>query len=99
MKTAIQFVQMPVSESLEAYTLKKLESLSNKYDWLIHANVYFKIDPAQKDAGRICEMELSLNGPRIFATSNEKNFELAVKHTIRSLQKQLVKRKSILYHH
>jgi putative sigma-54 modulation protein len=99
MKTDFQFVHLPVSEALETYTLQKLENLSRKYDWLIHATVFFKIDNADKEAGRICEVELSLNGPRIFATSNEKNFELAVKHTISSLQKQLVKRKNILYHH
>ena len=46
--------------------------------------------------GKICEMELSLAGPRIFASSNEKNYELAVKHTISDLDKQLKKRKAVL---
>jgi putative sigma-54 modulation protein len=36
---------------------------------------------------------LSLSGPRIFASSNEKNYELALKNTIGDLEDQLEKRK------
>jgi putative sigma-54 modulation protein len=38
-------------------------------------------------------VELSLAGPRIFASSNEKNYELALKNTIEDLEDQLKKRK------
>ena len=98
MKTDFQFVHMPVSEALQNYTLKKLGSLSKKYEWLIHATVFFKFEQ-DNEKGKICEIELSLNGPRIFATANEKNYEMAVKHTLNSLKKQLAKRKSVLYAH
>lgn len=98
MKTDFEFVHMPVSESLQEYTRKKLESLSKKYEWLIHATVFFKYG-RDHVKGKVCEIELSLNGPRIFAAANEKNYEMAVKHTIKNLQKQLSKRKSILYAH
>ena len=98
MKTDFEFVHMPVSEALKKYTLKKLESLSKKYDWLIHATVFFKYG-RDHTKGKVCEIELSLNGPRIFATANERNYELAVKHTISNLQRQLSKRKSVLYMH
>jgi len=39
-------------------------------------------------------MEISLYGPRIFASSNEKSYEEAVKNTISDLDKQLNKRYS-----
>jgi putative sigma-54 modulation protein len=55
--------------------------------------VFFKQDNNQKEQGKICNMELSLPGPRIFATSTEKNFEAAVKETIKDLDIQLKKRK------
>ena len=42
-------------------------------------------------------MELSLPGPKIFASSTEKNFELAVKQTISDLEKQLKKRKEVTF--
>ena len=44
-------------------------------------------------------MELSVPGPRIFTTSNEKNYELAVKETIKDLIVQLKKRKEIYKTH
>lgn len=96
MKIATQFVNMPTSESMETYTIGKLENLAKKYDAIINANVFFKQENSPKKLGKICEMELSLAGPRIFASSNEKNYELAVKHTISDLEKQLKKRKGVL---
>lgn len=96
MKVAIQFVNMSTSEAMESYTRGKLESLAKKYDAIINTNVLFKRENSPKKLGRICEMELSLAGPRIFASSNEKNYELAVKNTISDLEKQLKKRKGVL---
>lgn len=99
MKIDVQFVNMPTSESMENYTINKLLKMSTKYDWLINANVFFKRENDPKGNGRICEMELSMPGPRIFASSNEKNYELAVKNTIIDLQRQLVKRKGVMKPH
>ena len=93
MKINIQFVNMATSETMEAYTEKKLASLAQKFEKIINANVFFKIENNSKDKGKICEMELSVPGPRIFASSNEKNYELAVKNTISDLIVQLKKRK------
>ncbi|MBT8310501.1 MAG: 30S ribosomal protein S30 [Flavobacteriaceae bacterium] len=90
----IQFVQMPTSETMEDYTIKKLGNLAKKYEWLINSEVYFKKENDPKGKGKICEIELSLNGPRIFASSNEKNYEMAVKSTIKELEKKLKKRKA-----
>ena len=95
MKINIQFVNMSTSETMEAYTLKKLHSLVKKFDKILTANVFFKKENNSKDKGLICEIELSAPGPRLFASSNEKNYELAVKSTIKDLEIQLKKRKSI----
>lgn len=93
MKTNIQFVNMARSETMENYTIKKLNKISKRYEWVINANVYFKKENDPKGKGKICEIELSLNGPRIFASSNEKNYELAVKETLKDIEKKLKKRK------
>jgi len=42
---------------------------------------------------------LSISGPRIFASSQEENFELAAKKTTLELEKQLEKRKAVLMAH
>jgi len=96
MKINIQFVNINSSESLKVYTIKKLKKLNKKYDMLINAEVFFKKENDPKGNGKICEIELSLYGPRVFASSNEKNYELAVKNSISDLKKQLEKRKGIL---
>jgi putative sigma-54 modulation protein len=93
MKINIQFVRMPTSETMDGYMREKLAPLSKKYEWLTTAEVFFKKEHKPKGKGKICEVQLSLPGPRIFASSNEKNFEMAVKETISDLEKQLKKRK------
>jgi ribosome-associated inhibitor A len=96
MTTSIQFVKLPTSEALTTYTTKKLEKLSSRYSWIINIDVFFKIE---NDAlgEKICEMEVSLPGPKLFAVSKEKNFEMAVKETISDLDKQLKKRKELTF--
>ena len=94
----IQFVKMKTSESMVDYTSKKLQRLAKKYEWVIRADVFFKQENDPTEKGQICEMELSLPGPKIFAASNEKNYEMAVKETISDLEKQLKKRKAKFTH-
>ncbi|MEW7279513.1 ribosome-associated translation inhibitor RaiA [Aquimarina sp. 2201CG1-2-11] len=93
MKINIQFVQIPVSETLEAYVREKLNKIYKKYDWVIKSNVFFKKENDPKGEGKICDLELSLPGPKIYATSNAKNYELAFKETLDDIEKQLKKRK------
>ncbi|MDY8134950.1 ribosome hibernation-promoting factor, HPF/YfiA family [Aquimarina sp. 2201CG5-10] len=93
MKTSIQFVQMPTSETMINYVNQKLDKLYKRYDWVIKSVVFFKKENDPKGKGKICDLELSLPGPKIFATSNEKNFELAFKETLNDIEKQLKKRK------
>jgi len=95
----IQYVHMATSEAMDEYVTEKLEKLSKKFDWIISAEVHFSVEHNDKDKGKICKMELSLPGPRIFATSDEDNYEDAVKHTIKDLEKQLKKRKKIFKTH
>ncbi|MDT0556173.1 ribosome hibernation-promoting factor, HPF/YfiA family [Patiriisocius hiemis] len=90
----IQFVKMKTSETMSSYVTKKLQKLAKKYNWVIRADVFFKIENDPTERGHICEIELSLPGPKIFAVSNEKNYEMAVKETIGDLDKQLKKRKA-----
>ena len=100
MTISMQYVKMPTSEALTAYTMKRLDKLASKYHWLINATVHFKVEKEQDPhAKKICEIELSLPGPKIFAQSKEKNFEMAVKETMSDLERQLKKRKETTFHH
>ncbi|AUP78045.1 ribosome hibernation-promoting factor, HPF/YfiA family [Flavivirga eckloniae] len=99
MTVNIQYVGVDVSETLSKFTEEKLKKIFKKYEFLISATVYFKQDENQHDTGKICNIELSLPGPRIFATSNERNFEVSVRETISDLERQLQKRKEVFKTH
>lgn len=91
----IQFVKIKSSDALTFFVNQHLDKLAGKYDWLIKAEVFFKIENDPSGKNKICEIELSAPGPRIFAASREDNFELAVKKTIAELEQQLKKRKAV----
>jgi len=94
----VQYVKMLTSETMTEYVTKRLDKLGTKFDWVISAKVFFKIENDPKGDGHICDIDLSLPGPKVFASSKEKNFESAVKNTISDLTKQLEKRKSTFTH-
>jgi ribosome-associated inhibitor A len=99
MTVNFQYVNTDVSETLSAITEEKLKKLADKFEFVISAQVYFKHDDKDHKAGKICNIELSLPGPRIFAKSNKHNYELAVSETINDLTRQLKKRKEIYNTH
>ena len=99
MTVNFQYVGVDVSETLSTFTKEKLEKLFKTYDFLISAAVHFKQDEKDHNDGSICNIELSLPGPRIFATSNERNFEVSVRATISDLERQLKKRKEVYKTH
>lgn len=94
MKINVQFVKIPTSDFLESFVIKELMKIAKKYDWVIKADVFYKLEKDPKGKGRICEIQLSHPGPRTFATSNEESFELATDETLRDIKIQLKKRKS-----
>lgn len=99
MTVNFQYVNTDVSDTLSEFTIEKLEKLGEKFEFLISAQVYIKHDDKDHDAGKICNIELSLPGPRIFAKSNKHNYEVAVSETINDLTRQLKKRKEIYKTH
>lgn len=94
------YVHVAASERLEKFTKTKLDKLKDYYDFLVSADVYFKTENSSaKDEGRICEIQLSLPGPQIFASTNEENFDKAVAKTVSDLKRQLQKRKEKMQTH
>jgi ribosomal subunit interface protein len=95
MTVNFEYVGVDVSESLSAFTEEKLSKLFNRYEFLISAEVHFKQEGHDHETGKICNIELSLPGPRLFATSKEHNYEVAVRETIADLERQIKKRKEV----
>lgn len=99
MEVHVQYQKMMTSEAMTDLLMKKLESLENKYSWLIKANVLFKTENDKSGQGKICEIELSAPGPRIFAKSNSDDFEKSMSNTVEDLRKQLEKRQATFSTH
>lgn len=99
MKLNIQFVQTAQRRPAEKLVTDKLEYLTQKFDWIMGADVFFKEEKDTYGKGKICDIRLSLPGPRIFASSDEETFEASIAETIRDLEVQLNKRKAEMQGH
>lgn len=95
----IQYQKMKTSESLSKLLLKKLNRVGKKYSWLIKANVLFKIENDRTGEDKVCEIELSAPGPRLFAKAKTSDFEKSMAETVNELKKQLEKRQSMFIAH
>ena len=81
------------SERLEAVIKEKIESLVNKYPFVIRADVFFKLSNNPDHIDKECGIRLSAPGPRLYSNSVEATFEAAASKTLRDLKRQLEKRK------
>lgn len=100
MKMNIQFVQMDTNLNVEELLVKKLQKISKKYDWIVSTDVfYIEEKDTNSGKGKICEIRLSVPGPRIFASSNEDSFEKATDKTVRDIEVLLKKRKATMKSH
>jgi len=90
---------MPTSESMSQIITTKLEKLHHKFNWILKAEVFLKLENKSSGENQICEIELSAPGPRLFATSTKNDFEKAVVATIKELEHQLKRRKHTLANH
>jgi len=95
----IQYIKMPTSEAMNEYVENKLQKIAEKYDWIIRAEVSFKMENNVYGKGNICEIELSIPGPKLFASTKDESFEAAAKETILDLERQLKKRKAKMTTH
>ena len=99
MEVHVQYQKMKTSEALTELLMKKLERLEKKYSWLIKANVLFKQENDKAGEGKVCEIELSAPGPRIFAKSDTDDFEKSMAKTVEDLRRQLEKRQETFATH
>lgn len=91
MQIIYEYDEVSASDRLETFTREKLESLQRKFNFVHRADVFFKQENRTDDEEMICDIRLSMPGPRIFASTNAKDFEAATSETIRDLERQLNK--------
>lgn len=94
MQVIFEYHDVEGSQRLEDFAKEKLEQLGEKYDMVIRADVFFKLENTTSDeTGKICNIRLSLPGPRLFAEASHDNFNDAISESISDLERQLRKRK------
>ncbi|WP_282143677.1 ribosome hibernation-promoting factor, HPF/YfiA family [Cellulophaga baltica] len=100
MQIIYEYHDVTSSDRLEAMAKEKLDKLKEKYDILIRADVFFKEENTSSDeTGKICNIRLSLPGPRLFAEASHDNFQSSISETINELERQLRKKKEKMQQH
>lgn len=94
MQVIFEYDNVEGNQQLEDFAKEKLAHLGEKYDAVIRADVFFKLEnTTSDDTGKICNIRLSLPGPRLFAEASHANFENSISESINDLERQLRKRK------
>lgn len=98
MTSQIQFVNTKNNDRLKISILDKLEKLEQKFEWIINAKVFLKLEK-YKDSikDKLCEIDLSVPGPNIFTKSYHESYEAAIADAFTELEIQLLKHKDKLY--
>jgi len=94
MQIIYEYDDVSASSSLETIVKQKLEKLHKKFDFVHRADVFFKIQNRTDDHEKICDIRLSMPGPRVFASTHAETFESAIVETISDLETQLNKTKN-----
>lgn len=97
MTNQIQFINMKDDSRIEKFVQVRLEKLEKRFNWIINARVFLKIDKFPDERNKLCEVELSVPGPNLFSKSNETTFEEAIDNTFDELERQLKKHKAKMY--
>lgn len=88
------------SNRLEIMVAERIDKLFDKYDFIVRADVFFKTEnTSNPDTGMICNIRLSIPGPRLFAEASYSSFEASIAKSTDDLERQLKKRKAKMKAH
>lgn len=89
-----EYDNVTASKRLEDFVEERLNKLHDKFSDIIRADVFFKEENTSSDeTGKICNIRLSVPGPRIFTEASNGNYEDSINESIRELERQMRKRK------
>ncbi len=95
-----EYHDVKASERLEALVSERINKLLDKYDFIVRADVFFKTEnTSDQGKGKICNIRLSVPGPRLFSEANNGSFEASIAEATDELEIQLKKRKGKMKSH
>ena len=97
MQIIYEYHDVAQSNRLEQLAEERLQNLKKKFDMIIRADVFFKEEnTTSNETGKICNIRLSLPGPRLFAEASHEDFTSSIAESVSDLERQLRKRKEKL---
>ena len=100
MNINFEYDGVKASNRLEIMAAERIDKLFDKYDFIIRADVFFKTEnTSDPETGMICNIRLSIPGPRLFAESSTSAFEASIAKSTEDLERQLQKRKAKMKAH
>jgi|SRR5690606_27549790 len=93
MKVNVQSPGFDTDVKLIQFIEKKLSKLELFYDKIIYADVYLKLENTSEPENKIVEILLSIPGDDLIVKKDCKRFEIGVDECVKSLERQLKKRK------
>ncbi|RAJ16146.1 ribosome hibernation-promoting factor, HPF/YfiA family [Olleya aquimaris] len=94
-----EYDNVKASTDLEQFTSEKVQKLANKYEFIVRADVFFKVEQTGNNTGKIAGIRLSAPGPRLFAEDNNESLHKSVSEVVNQLERQLAKRKGKMKTH
>ncbi|MEZ4875044.1 MAG: ribosome-associated translation inhibitor RaiA [Flavobacteriaceae bacterium] len=93
MKVNIETPNFVADIKLINFIEKKLSKLEQFYDRIIYADVFLKVQKTSEKENKIVEVLLSIPGDDLMIKKEAKTFEEGTDECVRSLERQLKKRK------
>ncbi len=95
-----EYNNVKASQRLEQSTTEKLNALSERYSFMVDADVYFKKENTSTDeTGMICGMRINIPKDRLFAETSSSSFDKAIAETMTEVKRQLQKKKDKMQTH
>ena len=93
MKVNVQTPNFTAKEELLIFVEKKLSKLDQFYDHIICADVFLKVLQTSEKENKSVEVLLSIPGDDIMVKKEARKFEEALDGSVKTLERQLKKRK------
>lgn len=93
MKVNVQAPNFAVKDELKVFLEKRLSKLEQFYDRIVFADVFLKVQKTSEKENKVVDVLLSIPGGDLIAKKEGKSFEEAIDESVKSLERQLKKKK------
>ena len=93
MKVNVQTPNFTAKDELLQFVENRLSKLEQFYDKIVFADVFLKVQKTSEKENKLVEVLLSIPGDEVMVKKEAKTFEEAIDEVVRTLERQLKKRK------